>query len=74
MVYSFKPEIEETLKHIKGEKALEKPLYKRLNEVIKSKNEALQRMRFEAEDDKKLTFHPEINSKVFFFPRIYHFN
>jgi len=64
MVYTFKPEIEETLTHLKGEKALEKPLYQRINEVMKSKNETLQRMRFEVEDDKKLTFQPEINNKV----------
>lgn len=64
MVYSFKPEIEETLSHLKGEKALEKPLYQRIDEVMRTKNETLQRKRFEVEDQKKLTFQPEINKKV----------
>ena len=64
MVYSFKPEVEETLTHLKGEKALEKPLYQRIPELMKTKNETLQRMRFEVEEDKKLTFQPEINPKV----------
>lgn len=65
MVYSFRPELEETLTHLKGDKAFEKPLYQRLNEVMKNKNENLQRMRIEVEDEKKMKFQPEINAKVF---------
>ena len=67
MVYSFKPELEETLTHLKGEKALEKPLYQIIPEVMKTKHETLQRMRFEVEEDKKLTFQPEIDPKVYIF-------
>lgn len=64
MIYTFKPEIEETLTHLKGEKALQKPIYERFNEVMRAKKEALHKMRFEAEEQKKISFKPEINPKV----------
>lgn len=64
MVYTFKPEIEETLTHLKGEKASQKPIHERLAEVMRTKKEALHKLRFEAEEEKKMSFQPEINPKV----------
>ncbi len=67
MVYSFKPEILDVSKHLKGEKAENKPLYKRVPEVVKSKNEYMQMKRLEYEETQGCSFKPEINQKVLHF-------
>lgn len=65
-MYSFNPEILDTTKHLKGEKAEAKPLYQRVPEVLKSKNEYIQMKRIEYEENNGCSFKPEINQKVIF--------
>ena len=65
MVYSFKPEILDATKHLKGEKAETKPLYQRVPEVVKSKHDYIQMKRIEYEENNGCSFRPEINQKVF---------
>lgn len=64
MIFSFKPEVQETIKHLKGEKADQKPLYERIPEVVKKQNELLQQKRIEIDEQKLYSFKPEINPKV----------
>jgi len=57
---------------LKGERAVQKPLHERLGDIMKQKQEFLQRLRMEADiNNKDLAFQPKLGEHVNIFIEIF---
>ena len=73
---TFQPDVSKSVAFLKGEKVTQTPLHERLGEIMKQKQDFLQRLRMEAEtNNKDMVFKPTINEHVYkenqFFKDIY---
>jgi len=59
---TFQPDVAKSVSYLKGEKISQRPLHERLGDIMKQKQEFLQRLRMEAETtNKDMVFQPSIN-------------
>ncbi|EAS02389.1 hypothetical protein TTHERM_00727490 (macronuclear) [Tetrahymena thermophila SB210] len=61
--YPFKPNIEESIKALKGNAAFTKPLYQRVDEVVKERQESRLQLQMQTQNDQQYTFKPILNPK-----------
>jgi len=59
---TFQPDVSKSVAYLKGDKVTQRPLHERLGDIMKQKQEFLQRLRMEAEtNNKDMVFKPAIN-------------
>ncbi|EGR33333.1 hypothetical protein IMG5_056050, partial [Ichthyophthirius multifiliis] len=64
-IYTFKPDIQQSISNLKGELAFTKPLYQRLQQVMQEKQENLLELQIKNQNDNQYTFKPELNQKTY---------